>query len=54
MSDPGYRLIDALVACTRGTPVPEDLLSFVPTNYYPSTLHLLGLSYLASRGGTCG
>jgi endoglucanase len=54
MSDPGYRLIDALVACTRGTPVPPELLNFTPTNYYPSTLHLLGLSYLASRGGTCG
>ncbi len=54
MADPGYRLINALVECTRGTPVPPELLDFAPTNYYPSTLHLLGLSYLASRGGTCG
>jgi len=53
LTDPGYRMIDALVACTRGTPVPEDLLRFAPTNYYPSTLHLLGLSYLASREGRC-
>lgn len=54
LSDPGYRMIDALVACTRGTEVPADLLGFAPTLYYPSTLHLLGLSYLASRGGQCG
>ena len=54
LTDPGYRMIDALVACTRGTPVPDDLLHFAPTAYYPSTLHLLGLSYLASRKGQCG
>lgn len=54
LSDPGYRMIDALVACSRGTPVPEDLLSFAPTAYYPSTLHLLGLSWLAAREGECG
>lgn len=54
LTDPGYRMIDALVACTRGTAVPADLLGFAPTLYYPSTLHLLGLSYLASRGGQCG
>ena len=53
LNDPGYRMIDALVACSRGTPVPEDLLRFAPTAYYPSTLHLLGLSYLATRGGKC-
>lgn len=52
--DPGYRMIDALVGCSRGTPVPEDLLRFAPTAYYPSTLHLLGLSYLSSRKGSCG
>jgi endo-1,4-beta-D-glucanase Y len=54
LTDPGYRMIDALVACSRGTPVPEELLSFAPTAYYPSTLHLLGLSYLTSRKGQCG
>ncbi len=54
LTDPGYRIIDALVGCARGVPVPDDLLSFAPTKYYPSTLHLLGLSYLASRGGRCG
>jgi endoglucanase len=54
LTDPGYRMIDALVACTRGTPVPESLLTFAPTAYYPSTLHLLGLSYLAAGKGKCG
>lgn len=54
LTDPGYRMIDALVGCNRGTPVPEDLLRFTPTAYYPSTLHLLGLSYLAARKGQCG
>lgn len=54
LTDAGYRMIDALVACSRGTPVPAELTAFAPTNYYPSTLHLLGLSYLASGGGRCG
>lgn len=49
-NDPGYRILAALVACaTAGTPIPEDLKSFSPTMYYPSTLHLLGLSL--ARGG---
>ena len=53
LTDPGYRIIDALVACSGGTPVPQELLTFAPTSYYPSTLHLLGLSYLAAGKGTC-
>ncbi len=45
LSDPGYRMIPALVACrTKGTPIPDDLRRFTSTLYYPSTLHLLGLS----------
>ncbi|HET7715972.1 MAG TPA: glycosyl hydrolase family 8 [Bauldia sp.] len=53
LTDPGYMMIDALVACSRGTPVPDNLKHFAPTSYYPSTLHLLGLSYLAARQGKC-
>lgn len=53
LTDPGYRMVGALVACTEGTPIPEDLLSFTPTAYYPSTLHLLGLSHLAMKGRDC-
>lgn len=49
-NDPGYRILSALVACAvTGTPIPRDLKSFSPTTYYPSTLHLLGLSL--ARGG---
>lgn len=55
LADPGYRIIAALTECVLdGTPVPGDLTVFAPTNYYPSTLHLLGLAYLAERGGRCG
>ena len=55
LMDAGYRIIPALVAClVDGRAVPPELLSFVPTNYYPSTLHLLSLSYLAERTEACG
>ncbi len=53
LSDPGYRAIDALIACQHGTPFPDDLRHFAPTSYYPSTLHLLVLSSLSARGGQC-
>lgn len=45
LGDPGYRAIPALVACKLyGTPLPADLAGFAPTDYYPSTLHLLVLA----------
>lgn len=45
LSDPGYRIVAAIAACAaNGTNIPEDLRSFSPTLYYPSTLHLLALS----------
>lgn len=45
LTDPGYRSIPALVACRLdGTPLPDDLATFAPTDYYPSTLHLLVLA----------
>lgn len=45
LADPGYRAIPALVACVLdGTPLPADLTAFTPTDYYPSTLHLLVLA----------
>lgn len=54
LSDPGYRSIPAALACVvRKTPIPEDLKSFRPTQYYPSTLHLLTLSFLRSRYPDC-
>ncbi|RSC30740.1 endoglucanase [Agrobacterium sp. FDAARGOS_525] len=54
LSDPGYRIIPALAACVAGgAAVPEELKSFQPTLYYPSTLHLLALSFLARNNGEC-
>lgn len=54
LSDPGYRVISALAACAGGGPaVPVDLTGFQPTLYYPSTLHLLALSYMATKNGAC-
>ncbi len=50
LTDPGYRIIPALAACVAGGPeVPADLLTFEPTLYYPSTLHLLAIARLAER-----
>lgn len=46
LGDAGYRIIPALVKCALDrTPLPDDVKSFVATDYYPSTLHLLALSY---------
>ncbi|MFD2235916.1 glycosyl hydrolase family 8 [Aureimonas populi] len=54
LADAGYRIIPALVACAvSGTPVPDDLRSFEPTLYYPSTLHLLALSHLRQARPEC-
>ncbi|MCB1487850.1 MAG: endoglucanase [Bauldia sp.] len=53
LADPGYRMIDAALDCAYGTPIPKDLLRFEPTAYYPSTLHLLGLSYVRERQPQC-
>ncbi|WP_144577723.1 glycosyl hydrolase family 8 [Agrobacterium sp. DE0009] len=54
LSDPGYRIIPALAACVSGGPaISDDLKNFQPTLYYPSTLHLLALSFLARNNGEC-
>jgi len=54
LSDPGYRMLAALVACAvTGQAIPGDLRSFSPTEYYPSTLHLLGLSVARGRFPEC-
>jgi endoglucanase len=45
LADPGYRALDALVDCKlSGARFPDELRAFVPTDYYPSTLHLLALA----------
>jgi endoglucanase len=54
LTDPGYRIIPALVACVLDkTPMPQDLRQFQPTEYYPSTLQLLALAHLRSIAGGC-
>lgn len=54
LSDPGYRIIPALIDCALdGRKLADDLKSFSPTDYYPSTLHLLALSYARRRHAEC-
>lgn len=54
LDDAGYRIIPALVSCVLdGTPLPEEMQSFAPTDYYPSTLQLLALSYARRHHPEC-
>jgi endoglucanase len=54
VADPGYRAIPALVDCAvSGTRLPDDIRTFAPTNYYPSTLHLLALDYVRRELPQC-
>jgi endoglucanase len=54
LDDPGYRAIPALISCVlEKTPLPEELRQFTATEYYPSTLHLLVLSYARRRHPEC-
>jgi endo-1,4-beta-D-glucanase Y len=54
LNDPGYRIIPALIGCVlEKSDIAEDLRTFTPTEYYPSTLHLLALSHLRRREPGC-
>jgi endo-1,4-beta-D-glucanase Y len=54
LADPGYRAIVALVGCgLGGDPLPAELRTFAPTNYYPSTLHLLALAHAREAMPQC-
>jgi len=54
LADPGYRIILALMSCVLdGVKLPQDVRTFTPTLYYPSTLHLLGLSFANSEHPEC-
>lgn len=54
LDEPGYKIQAALVACAlRGSAIPSDLQSFTPTDYYPSSLHLLALSVLSENYPKC-
>ncbi|SER35512.1 endoglucanase [Faunimonas pinastri] len=54
LTDPGYRILPALMACAlNGTRIPDDLRQFQPTNYYPSTLQLLSLGLVGQAYPQC-
>ena len=54
LEDPGYRVIPALIGCVLDKiPLTEDLKQFTATQYYPSTLHLLSLSFARRRHPEC-
>jgi len=54
LTDPGYRLVNDLVACVvEGKNLPDDVRRFEPVLYYPSTLQLLGLAFIAEKHPEC-
>lgn len=54
MTDPGYQAIVDLVLCSRGTQASAfHIRRFEPTDYYPSTLHLLSLLAMVQRYPQC-
>ncbi len=54
LSDAGYRIMPALLACKAAKkPIPAELLNYTSTLYYPSTLHLLALSFVAQANQEC-
>ncbi|MBB3310833.1 endoglucanase [Rhizobium sp. BK196] len=54
LSDPGYEIVNHVVACVLdGTKLPAEALQFAPVYYYPSTLQLLGLAYVGEKHPEC-
>ncbi len=54
LTDPGYRLINHMVACVvDGTKLPDDVRRFEPVLYYPSTLQLLSMAFIAEKHPEC-
>ncbi len=54
LNDPGYSNVPALIDCVLDKKkLPESVRSFRPTLYYPSTLHLLSLSFVHSQHPEC-
>ncbi len=54
LTDPGYRFVNHILACVLDrVPIPDSVKVFSPTQYYPSTLHLLGLSYVKEKRPEC-
>jgi endoglucanase len=54
LADQGYRALSATLACALdGTRVPDDLRTFEPNLYYPSTLYLLSMSLIGEKYPRC-
>ncbi len=54
LSGKGYSMVAALVACATSSRVlSSEVRGFSVDLYYPSTLHLLGLSYVAEKRPRC-
>ncbi|MCA1441464.1 endoglucanase [Ensifer sp. IC4062] len=54
LNDPGYEIVNHILACVLdGAKLPDTAKSFSPTQYYPSTLHLLGLSFVEEKHPEC-
>ena len=54
LSDAGYRIMPALLACKASKKtIPQELRTYASTLYYPSTLHLLALSFVAQANQEC-
>jgi endoglucanase len=54
LDDAGYRAIPALIGCVLDKkPLADDVKQFQATEYYPSTLHLLVLSFARRRHPEC-
>lgn len=54
LDDAGYKAIPALIGCVLDNkPLADELKQFQVTDYYPSTLHLLVLSFARRRHPEC-
>jgi endo-1,4-beta-D-glucanase Y len=54
LADAGYLIIPAMIDCVlEDRTIPQELTTFAPTLYYPSTLHLLALSHLRTELSQC-
>lgn len=54
MSDPGYRAIVQVVRCSIDNRLSSHgIENFEPTDYYPSTLHILSLMAISERYPSC-
>lgn len=54
MPDPGYQAVSELLSCSLGkSGDPQVISAFEPTEYYPSTLHLISIVAISERYPEC-